>query len=236
MVERQGQRLGAACRAAERRLRHRRRADDGERRLRARRHARRAAAIAGDADRGGGSEAGSGAHPLSVQQRDLTSGRWRKRSRRRRPTASPTSSSATCSSRTSAPIASRSSRSPASTPVFPLWLRPTDALAREMIAGGLQAHLATVDLKKLHAGFRRPPLRRVAARRSARGHRSLRRERRIPLVRVCRADAGAADLGARRRDGGARRVCLCGFAGGVEVLVVAGLVPATSLRKARVLD
>jgi len=39
------------------------------------------------------------------------------------------------------------------TPVFPLWQRPTDALAREMIAGGMEAHLATVDLKKLPAGF-----------------------------------------------------------------------------------
>jgi uncharacterized protein (TIGR00290 family) len=39
------------------------------------------------------------------------------------------------------------------TPVFPLWQRPTDALACEMIAGGLEAHLATVDLKKLPAGF-----------------------------------------------------------------------------------
>jgi uncharacterized protein (TIGR00290 family) len=39
------------------------------------------------------------------------------------------------------------------TPVFPLWLHPTDALAREMIAGGLQAHLATVDLKKLPPDF-----------------------------------------------------------------------------------
>lgn len=39
------------------------------------------------------------------------------------------------------------------TPVFPLWQRPTDALAREMIDGGIEAHLATVDLKKLPAGF-----------------------------------------------------------------------------------
>lgn len=39
------------------------------------------------------------------------------------------------------------------TPVFPLWQRPTDALAREMIAGGLEAHLATVDLKRLPADF-----------------------------------------------------------------------------------
>ena len=39
------------------------------------------------------------------------------------------------------------------TAVFPLWQRPTDALAREMIAGGVEAHLATVDLKKLPADF-----------------------------------------------------------------------------------
>jgi len=39
------------------------------------------------------------------------------------------------------------------TPVFPLWQRPTDALARAMIDGGVEAHLATVDLKKLTADF-----------------------------------------------------------------------------------
>jgi uncharacterized protein (TIGR00290 family) len=38
-------------------------------------------------------------------------------------------------------------------PVFPLWHRPTDALAREMIAGGLRAHLVCVDLKKLPSVF-----------------------------------------------------------------------------------
>ena len=37
--------------------------------------------------------------------------------------------------------------------VFPLWQRPTDALARAMIAAGVEAHLATVDLKKLPASF-----------------------------------------------------------------------------------
>jgi uncharacterized protein (TIGR00290 family) len=36
---------------------------------------------------------------------------------------------------------------------FPLWMRPTAALAREMIASGMRAHLATVDLKKLPLGF-----------------------------------------------------------------------------------
>jgi len=39
------------------------------------------------------------------------------------------------------------------TPVFPLWQRSTAALAREMIAAGVVAHLAVVDLKKLPAAF-----------------------------------------------------------------------------------
>jgi uncharacterized protein (TIGR00290 family) len=39
------------------------------------------------------------------------------------------------------------------TPVFPLWQRPTLALAHAMIAGGLEAFIATVDLKKLPAEF-----------------------------------------------------------------------------------
>ena len=38
-------------------------------------------------------------------------------------------------------------------PVFPLWDRPTPALAQAMIASGLEAHIATVDLKKLPAEF-----------------------------------------------------------------------------------
>jgi uncharacterized protein (TIGR00290 family) len=39
------------------------------------------------------------------------------------------------------------------TPIFPLWERPTLALAQAMIASGLDAYLATVDLKKLPAEF-----------------------------------------------------------------------------------
>lgn len=38
-------------------------------------------------------------------------------------------------------------------PLFPLWQRPTKLLARQMIASGLQAYLATVDLAKLPAEF-----------------------------------------------------------------------------------
>ena len=37
--------------------------------------------------------------------------------------------------------------------VFPLWQRPTDALAKEMIAGGVDAYLAVVDLSKFDASF-----------------------------------------------------------------------------------
>jgi uncharacterized protein (TIGR00290 family) len=37
--------------------------------------------------------------------------------------------------------------------IFPLWGRPTAALAREMIDAGIEAHLVTVDRKKLPASF-----------------------------------------------------------------------------------
>ena len=39
------------------------------------------------------------------------------------------------------------------TPVFPLWGRPTAALACEMIEAGVEARLSTVDLMKLPASF-----------------------------------------------------------------------------------
>jgi uncharacterized protein (TIGR00290 family) len=39
------------------------------------------------------------------------------------------------------------------TPLFPLWDRPTLPLAHAMIESGLEAYLATVDLKKLPADF-----------------------------------------------------------------------------------
>jgi uncharacterized protein (TIGR00290 family) len=39
------------------------------------------------------------------------------------------------------------------TPVFPLWQRPTKALARDMIAGGLEARLTCVDPRSLPARF-----------------------------------------------------------------------------------
>jgi len=39
------------------------------------------------------------------------------------------------------------------TPVFPLWLKPTDQLASEMISGGLRAVVTCVDPKQLPASF-----------------------------------------------------------------------------------
>jgi len=39
------------------------------------------------------------------------------------------------------------------TPLFPVWQMPTDALAREMIASGLRAHLSVVDTRVLDASF-----------------------------------------------------------------------------------
>jgi uncharacterized protein (TIGR00290 family) len=39
------------------------------------------------------------------------------------------------------------------TPLFPLWGRPTAALAREMIDGGIETYLVCVDLKQLPRDF-----------------------------------------------------------------------------------
>jgi uncharacterized protein (TIGR00290 family) len=38
-------------------------------------------------------------------------------------------------------------------PLFPLWQIPTDALARDMLAGGLRARLSCVDTSQLSAAF-----------------------------------------------------------------------------------
>ena len=39
------------------------------------------------------------------------------------------------------------------TAIFPLWHRPTSALAREMIESGIEAHIVCVDLRVLPAAF-----------------------------------------------------------------------------------
>ncbi len=39
------------------------------------------------------------------------------------------------------------------TPLFPIWHRPTDALAREMIAAGVETYLVCIDLKQMPRAF-----------------------------------------------------------------------------------
>ena len=92
------------------------------------------------------------------------------------------------SSRSSRSGTSRRGRSPAS-----------------MIAGGLRARLACVDTRVLDAAVRRPRVRRLAARRSAGTRRPVRRERRVPHLRLRRPDVSRAD-GARDRDASSRAI------------------------------
>ena len=101
------------------------------------------------------------------------------------------------------------------TPLFPLWLKPTAALAREMIDAGVEAHLAVVDLKKLPASF--------AGRRFdldllddlPMGSDPCGENGEFHSFVAGRADAQGEGSRQRRRDGGARRFRLCGFAGGL---------------------
>ena len=67
--------------------------------------------------------------------------------------ASPTSCSAICSCEDVRAYREQRLEPIGITPVFPLWHRPTDALAREMIAAGVEARLVCVDLKKLPKHF-----------------------------------------------------------------------------------
>ncbi len=100
-------------------------------------------------------------------------------------------------------------------PVFPLWERPTVELAQAMIASGLEAHIATVDLKKLSAEFAGRKFDADAAGRSARRRRSLRRERRVSHLRGGRTDVFAAACGDDRRARRARRLCVLRLGDGV---------------------
>ena len=100
------------------------------------------------------------------------------------------------------------------TPVFPLWLQADGCARGEMIAGGVEAYLATVDPKKVSAGFAgrrfdRDLLRELPAGIDPCGENGEFHSfvaagpmlsRRIPVRSARRSSA---------------RVCLCGFAGGV---------------------
>ena len=85
------------------------------------------------------------------------------------------------------------------TPVFPLWLRPTPQLARDMIASGLQIYIATVDLKKMPAAFAGRQVRCTVAQGPSGGRRSLRREWRVSHLRHRRADVFTRAAGRDRR-------------------------------------
>ena len=93
------------------------------------------------------------------------------------------------------------------TPLFPLWkTKSTAALAAEMLARRA-ARLSDVR-RSAKAGSHvcGSSLRRVARRRPARHVRSVRRKRRIPLVRLRGADVLSADSSARWRRGGQGRI------------------------------
>ena len=95
------------------------------------------------------------------------------------------------------------------TPVFPMWGRPTAALAREMIGAGVEAYL---DLRRSQAAAHRICWAKIgsrAARRIACEGRSLRREGRVSYIRCGRPDAVAADRGDCWRSHGSRRLCVC---------------------------
>ena len=81
------------------------------------------------------------------------------------------------------------------TAIFPLWHRPTHALAREMIESGIEAHIVCVDLRVLPAAFAGRTLRPQPHRKPAAGRRSLRRERRVPFLCRRGADVEPQDCG-----------------------------------------
>ena len=74
------------------------------------------------------------------------------------------------------------------TPLFPVFGVDTTQLARDMIDGGLRAHVCCVDTQQLDAAFSGRAFDAACCRRCRRRRRSLRRERRIPHLRVGGAD------------------------------------------------
>ena len=114
--------------------------------------------------------------------------------------------SAICSWRTSAATARSSLRGHRPRRRFPALGQPDRALAARCSRAGLRARLTCVDPRQLPRALRRPRLRRGAARRPAAGRGSVRRERRVPHLRLRRPDvprAGRACAPARwsTRDG-----------------------------------
>ena len=77
------------------------------------------------------------------------------------------------------------------TPVFPVWRISTNELARRMIASGLKAKLTCVDSRLLSPEFVGREFDEQMLVRSPPANRLLRREWRVPFVRVCSPDIPA---------------------------------------------
>ena len=130
--------------------------------------------------------------PYPCPNADVRAHHGRVRGRAGRGRASRPWRSATCSWRTSAATARRKLAGTGIAPLFPLWGIDTGRLAREMIAGGLEAHVTCVDPRKLPASFAGRRFDARAAGGPAGGRRPLRRERRVPHLRLRRARCSAA--------------------------------------------
>ena len=73
-------------------------------------------------------------------------------------------------------------------PLFPVWGIPTARLAEDMIEEGLQARLSCIDTRVLDTSFAGRAFDRSLLDDLPRTRRSVRRERRVPHLRECRAD------------------------------------------------
>ena len=88
------------------------------------------------------------------------------------------------------------------TPLFPLWGIPTPALAEEMVRrrASRDSHLRQPEAAR--SLVRWPPVRSRFASRPSRRRRSMRRARRVPLLRLWRTDVHHPDRCYRWRGGG----------------------------------
>ncbi len=92
--------------------------------------------------------------------------------------------------------------------IFPLWGRNTGILAEEMIESGLVANIVCLDPKRIDRRFAGRRFDRALLAETSAGHRSLRRERRIPHGCFGGPDVRCANLRNHRRNGGAGRFCV----------------------------
>ena len=95
-------------------------------------------------------------------------------------------------------------------PLFPLWQRPTGALAREMIDAGVETYLVCVDLKQLPKSFAGRRFDHALLADLPATRRPVRREGRVSLLRGGGTDVLEADRCDGRRDDRAGWVCVHG--------------------------